>query len=125
MWKSAKAERFENCLRKYAKKHLAEANAVLANLETAFAVLMETNSVQKIRELNFARKEPDGIIALDSRGAKRERTGTKLKATRLYVYAVEINSTLYLLRIGDKDSQVQDLKTCRKIVRKITREVGR
>lgn len=125
MWKSAKAEGFENCLRKYAKKHLAEANAVLANLETAFAVLMETNSVQKIRELNFARKEPDGIIALDSRGAKRERTGTKLKATRLYVYAVEINSTLYLLRIGDKDSQVQDLKTCRKIVRKITREVGR
>ena len=125
MWKSAKAEGFENCLKKYAKKHLAEANAVLANLETAFAVLMETNSVQKIRELNFARKEPDGIIALDSRGAKRERTGTKLKATRLYVYAVEINSTLYLLRIGDKDSQVQDLKTCRKIVRKITREAGR
>jgi hypothetical protein len=86
MWKSARAEGFDNCLKKYAKKHMAEANAVLMNLETAFAVLTETNSVQKVRELNFTRREPDGIIALDSRGAKRERTGTKLKATRLYIY---------------------------------------
>lgn len=122
MWKSARAEGFDNCLKKYAKRHLAEANAVLTNLETAFAILTETNSVQKVRELNFVRKEPDGILALDSKGAKRERTGTKLKATRLYVYAVEIDSTLYVLRIGDKDSQAQDLKTCRKMVRKITRE---
>lgn len=125
MWRLVKAEGFESNFKKFARKHGAEANAVLANLETVLSVLNETNSVHAIRELNFARKEPDGILALDSRGAKRERTGTKLKATRLYVYAVEIDSALHLLRIGDKDSQVQDLKTCRKVVRKIKQESKR
>ncbi len=119
MWGLAKAEGFENSYKKFSRKHGAEASAVMANLETAFAILNETNNVQAVRELNFARKEPDGILALDSRGAKRKRTGTKLKATRLYVYAAEIDSTLHLLRVGDKDSQAQDLKTCRKMVRKI------
>jgi hypothetical protein len=122
MWSLVKAQGFENRFKKFTRKHAAEANAVMANLETAFAVLNETNSLQRVRELNFSRKKPDGILALDSRGARRERTGTKLKATRLYVYAVEIDSTLYLLRIGDKDSQAQDLKTCRKMVRKIKQE---
>jgi len=32
---------------------------------------------------------------------------------------------LYLLRIGDKDSQTQDLKTCRKMVKKIKGACGR
>lgn len=125
MWGLAKADGFENSYKKFARKHDAEANAVMANLETALAVLHETNSVQAVRELNFARKETDGILALDSRGANRKKSGTKLKATRLYVYAVEIDSTLYLLRIGDKDSQAQDLRTCRKMVRKIKRETER
>ena len=125
MWGLARAEGFANSYKKFARKHGAEANAVMANLETAFAILNETNNVQAVRELNFARKEPDGILALDSRGAKRERTGTKHKATRLYVYVVEIDSALYLLRIGDKDSQQLDLKTCRKMVRKIKQDAGR
>jgi len=124
MWGLAKAEGFENSYKKFSRKHGAEAGAVMANLETALAVLNETDNMQAVRELNFARKEPDGILALDSRGAKRERTGTKLKATRLYVYAVEIDSTLHLLRIGDKDSQRQDLKSCRKVVRKIRQGKG-
>ena len=123
MWEPAKAKGFENNLKKFDRKHPKETEAVLANLQTALDVLNETNNVKKVRKLNFARKEPEGIIALDSRGTKLKRTGTKLKATRLYIYAVEINFTLYLLRIGDKDSQVQDLKTCRNSVRKIKREL--
>ena len=119
MWGLAKAEGFENSYKKFSRKHGAEASAVMANLETALTVLNETNNMQSVRELNFARREPDGILAVDSKGAKRKRTGTKLKAAQLYVYAVEIDSTLHLLRIGDKDSQAQDLKTCRKMVRKI------
>lgn len=125
MWEPARAEGFENNFKKFDKKHPNETEAVLTNLQTALDVLNETNRVQKVRELNFARKEPDGIIAFDSKGVKRERTGTKLKATRLYVYAVEINRTLYLLRIGDKDSQRKDLITCRNAVRKIKRELKR
>ncbi len=119
MWELEKAEGFENCYKKFSKKHGAEANAVMANLETFHCVLNETNNVQRAKQQNFVRKEPDGIIALDSRGAPREKRGTKLKVTRLYIYAIEVNSTLYLLRIGDKDSQAQDLKTCKNMVKKL------
>lgn len=122
MWAPEKADGFDNNYKKFVRKHKAEANAVMANLATALAVLNETNNIQTVRELNFARKESAGIIAFDSRGAKCKRSGTKLKATRLYVYAVEIESKLYVLRIGDKDSQPQDLKTCQQVVRKIKRE---
>jgi hypothetical protein len=125
MWELAKVKGLENNLKKFDKKHPNETEAVLTNLQTALDVLNETNSVQKVRELNFARKEPDGIIAFDSRGVKLKRTGTKLKATRLYVYAVEINQTLYLLRIGDKDSQRQDLITSRNAVRMLKQELKR
>jgi len=116
-----KAAGFENSFKKFSKKHRAEAKAVMANLETFFCVLNKTNNIQLAKQQNFVRKEPEGICALDSRGAPRESKGTKLKATRLYIYTVEVNSTIYLLRIGDKDSQSQDLKTCKKMVKKLRR----
>ena len=119
MWTLEKAEGFENCFKKFSKKHAVEARAVMANLETFISVLNATNNVQQTKQLNFVRKEPEGVVALDSSGAPREKKNTKLKATRLYVYAVEINSTLYLLRIGDKDSQPQDLKRCKQLVKQI------
>jgi hypothetical protein len=58
-------------------------------------------------------------VAIDQRGAKIEKKQGKLKATRLYVYATIINQTLYLLGIGDKDSQKQDIETCRSKVKQI------
>jgi hypothetical protein len=125
MWELSKADGFENCFKKFSRKHRAEANAVMANLETFFCILNETNNIQAAKRQNFVRKEPEGIVALDSRGAPRGTKGTKLKATRLYVYAIEVNSTIHLLRIGDKDSQTQDIKTCTKVVRKLRGECER
>jgi hypothetical protein len=125
MWELEKADGFENCFKKFSRKHRIEANAVMANLETFFCILNETNNIQAAKQQSFVRKEPEGIVALDSRGAPRETKGTKLKATRLYVYAIEVNATIYLLRIGDKDSQAQDVKTCMKAVKKLRGECER
>ena len=121
MWELETAAGFDNCFKKFSKKHRAEAKAVMANLETFLCVLNETNNIQVAKQQNFVRSEPEKICAIDSRGAPRDSKGTKLKATRLYVYAIEVNSTIYLLRIGDKDSQPQDLKTCKKMVKKLRR----
>ena len=67
MWGLTKANGFENNYKRFARKHRAEANAVMTNLETAFAVLNETNNVQAVRELNFVRKEPErgGVVYVD------------------------------------------------------------
>ncbi len=123
MWGIEKYTGFDNQYKKFIKKHENEASAALNNLETYHAVLQETNNIQLAKQLPFVHSEPDGMVAIDQRGAKKDqdkKTG-KLKATRLYVYATVINQTVYLLGIGDKDSQKQDIETCRKKARQIKR----
>lgn len=123
MWEIEKYTGFENQYKKFANKHENEASATLSNLQTYFEVLKETNNVQIANQQPFVHPEPEGMVAIDQRGAKIEKKQGKLKATRLYVYATIINQTLYLLGIGDKDSQKQDIETCRSKVKQIKKEV--
>lgn len=123
MWGIEKATGFDNQYKKFVKKHESEASAAMGNLETYLAVLQETNNARIANQQPFVHSEPEGMVAIDQRGAKKDKdkkTG-KLKATRLYVYATVINQTVYLLGIGDKDSQKQDIETCRKKARQIKR----
>lgn len=131
MWEFEKYTGFENQYKKFANKHENEASATMSNLQTYLEVLRETNNVQIANQQPFVHLEPDGMVAIDQRGAKKgkdrdagkdNKTG-KLKATRLYVYAAVINKTVYLLGIGGKDSQKQDIETCRSKVKQINREM--
>lgn len=119
MWELEPYIGFENQYKKFSKKHEDEASAALNNLQTYISVLERTNSVQVANHQPFVRREPDGMVAIDERGAEIDRKHGKLKATRLYVYAYVENETVYLLGIGDKDSQRQDIATCREKVRQI------
>lgn len=121
LWGIEKCAGFENQYKKFSRKHENEASAALSNLESYFQVLQVTNNVQVANQQPFVHSEPDGIVAIDQRGASTERSRGKLKATRLYVYAAVIQQTLYLLGIGDKDSQKQDLETCRNKVKRINK----
>lgn len=121
MWGIEKYTGFESRYKKFVKKHESEASAALSNLQTYVDVLNETNNVQIANQQPFVHKEPDGIVAIDQRGVKIERKKGKLKATRLYVYAAVVNQTVYLLGIGDKDSQKQDLETFSKKAKRIRR----
>jgi len=121
MWGITKATGFDNQYKKFIKKHENEASAAMSNLETYLAILQETNNVQTANKQPFVHSEPENMVAIDQRGVKREKNTDKLKATRLYVYAAVINQTVYLLGIGDKDSQKKDIETCRKKVKQIKR----
>jgi hypothetical protein len=121
MWGIEQYTGFGNQYKKFSKKHENEASAALSNLETYFQVLQATNNVQAANQQPFVHPEPEGMVAIDQRGAKVDRKQGKLKAVRLYVYAAVINQTVYLLGIGDKDSQKQDIETCRAKVRQIKR----
>ncbi len=123
MWEIETYTGFENQYKKFVKKHENEASAALSNLQTYFEVLKETNNVQTANQQPFVHPEPEGMVAIDQRGARIEKRSGKLKATRLYVYAAVINQTVYLLGIGDKDSQKQDIETCRGKVKQIKKEV--
>lgn len=121
MWGIEQCAGFENQFKKFSRKHENEASAALSNLETYFQILQVTDNVQAANQQPFVHLEPDGMVAIDQHGARIERTKGKLKATRLYVYAAVIDQTVYLLGIGDKDSQRQDIETCRKKIRLINK----
>jgi hypothetical protein len=121
MWGLEKASGFESRFKKFSRRHEGEASAALNNLETYLAVLKETDNLQLANLQPFVHSEPDGIVAIDQRGALAERKNRRLKATRLYIYAAVVNQTIYLLGIGDKDSQKQDLVTLRRTAKRIQR----
>lgn len=121
MWGIEKVAGFESRFKKFSRKHENEASAALSNLQTYVDVLNETNNAQSANQQPFVHTEPDGMVAIDQRGARIERKKGKLKATRLYVYAAVVNQTVYLLGIGDKDSQKQDIETFGKKVKRIRR----
>jgi hypothetical protein len=118
MWGMEKAKGFESRYKKFSRKHQAEADAAMNNMQTYLQILNETDNLQIANAQPFVHSEPDGMVAIDQRGASRQNAG-KLKATRLYVYAAVINKTLHLLGIGDKDSQRQDIETFRKRIKQI------
>jgi hypothetical protein len=67
----------------------------------------------------FIHDEPDGIKAIDQKGGGQKM---KLQQTRLYVYPDITNRILYLLTIGDKGTQRDDINLCREFVRKEIRK---
>lgn len=124
MWILEKVTGFESRFKKFCKKHEIEVSAALSNLQTYVDVLNKTNNLQTANIQPFVHSESDGMVAIDQRGAQVERKTGKLKATRLYVYAAVINQTVYLLGIGDKDSQKQDIQSFSKKVKQIKKRLG-
>jgi len=121
VWRLEPYSGYENQLKKFSRKHEEEANAALSNLQMYLSVLQRTNNLQLANKESFVHKEPDGMVAIDERGAKIAKKKGKLKATRLYVYAYIEGETVHVLGIGDKDSQKQDIKTCGRKVRQINK----
>jgi hypothetical protein len=103
-------------LRRYRKKHPHETVATLANLrkyQDALNLGAEPASIQA----GFIHREPMGVVALDQRGATG---GTRER--RLYVYALKRDRSLHLITIGDRNTQQQDIATCRDYVKSLRKE---
>ncbi len=89
--------------------------AVLDNLETYYDVLKDGKDPLQIK-FGFIHHEPRGIKAIDQKGVIKK---FKLKETRLYIFADNLEQILYVLSIGDKHSQKRDIKEAVKTVDKI------
>ena len=116
-WGLVESPLFAGRFRRYQKKHGVETKAVLNNLDTLLKAL-QAGVKPSLIQAGFIHREPQGVIAIDQKGA----TG-KPRQTRLYIYAVEIESRLHLITIGDKNSQKRDIDDCRKYVNAIRKDV--
>lgn len=117
-WFTQQIHRYENNLAYYEKKFPNELRAMLNNLDTYFGALKECGNPFQATG-GFIHNESDGIKAIDQKDGGQK---TKLQQSRLYAYPDTNTNTLYLLAIGNKTSQRDDVNFCRGVVREIRKE---
>src|SRR6266481_3375756 len=109
-WKLVRTDLFERRFEEYQKKHKPQLKAVLANLER-YNDYLEAAPFARLISAHFIHPEGGGVIALDEKGYK-----PKQPPTRLYVYPQQNSKTLYLITVGDKRSQKEDIKDCHQFI---------
>ncbi|TXT21070.1 MAG: Uncharacterized protein FD138_4106 [Planctomycetota bacterium] len=100
-------------LKKYGKKWMHEVVNVSDNLGTLIDALDEGAKPEQLKKLGFVRSEPSGILAIDESGPGK---GSKMKALRLLVFPHEEKQDLYVMTLGDKDSESDDIRLCKVFV---------
>ncbi len=115
-WDLEESPFFASKFKRFQKKHPNEVAAALNNLDTYMHTLKKGVKPTLIRA-GFIHIESLGVIAIDQKGAEG-----KPRQTRLYIYAFERLGTVYLLTIGDKNSQQADIKDCCDFVKSLRRD---
>lgn len=106
-WSIVPLPAFAKRLEKLEKKWRHEILNVLDNLDTVVKTLNAGARPTQIKQFGFAHSEPQGIIAIDQKGRGK---GAKLKPFRLYTYCDETSRSVFLITLGDKPTQPDDIK---------------
>ncbi len=104
-WHIEPTDSYERAHKHYEKKQPQELKAVLDNLDRYFKTVAHGVHPQFV-VAGYIHDEGKGVRAIDQRGGAKG----KLRQTRLYVYPDVDAKTLYLITIGDKGSQKDDIK---------------
>lgn len=94
------------CRSRSYKKYRRELKNLLGNLQVDLDALNAGAMPAQIQR-GFLHPEPYGVPAIDQRG-----DGQGLKEFRLYIYPDMEQHKLYLLALGDKNSQKSDIASC-------------
>jgi len=119
MWKLESHSDFEKRLKKFLKKHRQETLNALDNLNAYHTALQQGLKPQQIIR-GFIHHEGMGIRALDQSGPGKPR-----KALRLYIYPDENSQILYVLTLGDKSSQSEDIRHTTEFVESVRKDALR
>lgn len=104
----------KNNLKKFTKQHRDEALQCFTNLERFLNHLNEYNPENTAFVTGIVRQEGGGLVAADTRGLDGSH-----RVSRLYAWPCKTNRTIYILRIGDKDTQTNDIRECRSLITRI------
>jgi hypothetical protein len=118
MWKIETTTCWEKGNKHYTKKHDLELAAVLRNLQR-YMTLLNAAKNSKCVQAGYLHHEPGGVVAIDQKGL-----GPNLQETRMYTYADDQEKILYLLKIGNKDSQHSDIEYCKDFGGQIDNDSG-
>lgn len=111
MWQRQYTELFERRIKQYYKNHPEEVECCLANLADYIDCLNTGLTVYQLRNRGYVHSEVSGTWAIDE-------SNRKLKTTRIYFYPDETTKTIYLITIGDKQSQRKtDIPECKRFMK--------
>ncbi len=116
-WEIKRTKKYNKQHRDYENNTPDELIAVLENFETYRTVVSTTGNPRHPFVLNKGpiHSERKGIIGITQTGVITNKT---LQETRLYVYPDIDNKILYVLTIGNKNTQAKDIKWCCEMVEK-------
>jgi len=109
-WKMVRTDLFDRRVIDYNKNHKNQLKAVFGNLER-YVDYLESAPIARLISAQFIHPEGRGLIALTEKGYK-----PKQPPTRLYAYPRQDSKTLYLITLGNKGSQKQDIKDCYRFI---------
>ncbi len=109
-WVIQESEFFEKKFSQFRKNNKGIDQLLTNNLDTYFNTL-KSGSLPINIQAGFIHKEPKGIKAIDQKGGERKGMGTP-KQARLYIFPDTDTYILYLITVGDKNSQKSDIKDC-------------
>jgi hypothetical protein len=105
-WMEVPTDLYVRRQEEYSKKRPKQLEAVLRNL-ARYKAMVVYQPIARLISSNFIHAEKKGIVALTEKGLK-----PKQPPTRLYVYPKQDSKTLYLITIGDKRTQSDDIQDC-------------
>jgi hypothetical protein len=106
-----------NRMKHYAKRHRREYVSCLANLADVIAALNNGAAVTAI-PFRFFRSEHEDVYRIGQTNVKHPHE------TRLYVYACVIQTTIYVLTVGDKSTQRLDINACHAKARELKAQLA-
>jgi hypothetical protein len=110
MWQIEPTTGWEKDQKHYAKKRPNELAAVMRNLQRYIA-LLNVSKNSKAVQAGYLHPESNGVLAIDQKGG-----GGNLQETRLYTFADDEKKVVYLIAIGDKDTQHSDVEYSKNFV---------
>ena len=98
--------------KKFSRKHAPEYSSCFANLHRVLSLLNSGHELGSI-QFGFLRAEGGGLLRIAQTGM------AAAKESRLYVYFVRDEQTVYILGIGTQETQQADIAAARKSMVKI------
>jgi putative component of toxin-antitoxin plasmid stabilization module len=97
---------------RFSKKHEVEYDSLFANLDKIIRLLRSGNKIGGFR-VGFFRAESEGVYRIGQTAV------ANAKESRLYVFPDSEANVMYVLTVGDKDSQSEDINEAKQIVKRI------
>lgn len=127
MWTYEPTDEYGRRRKRFAKKQPKELAAAHDNLDAYFQALEMGANPLNISSLGYVHDEGRGVYAVDQKlnnsaaieGVKKR----KLNPIRLYFYPEIESRKIWLLTIGDKESQQGDVTRCHQFVERRRREI--